>query len=90
MFDTAFSIINDVSKAEKLLAKMRNNPRDWVLNDVNTVCSQFGLEIRTGKGSHHVVTHTSITTMVTIPAHRPIKSIYIKKLVELIDRVRSI
>jgi len=90
IFDTILSIIVGVGKAEKLLAKMRNNPRDWVLNDVNTVCSQFGLEIRTGKGSHHVVSHSSVATMVTIPAHRPIKPIYIKKLVELIDRVRSI
>jgi predicted RNA binding protein YcfA (HicA-like mRNA interferase family) len=64
---------------------MRNNPRDWTINDVKTVCKQFGLEFRTGKGSHHVVSRPDTVTMVTLPAHRPIKPIYIKKLLELIE-----
>jgi predicted RNA binding protein YcfA (HicA-like mRNA interferase family) len=79
-----------MSKAGKLLAKMRNNPRDWNLENVITVCQQNGLDIRAGKGSHHVVSHSSTTTMVTVPAHRPIKPIYIRMLVELIDQVRSL
>lgn len=69
---------------------MRDNPRDWTLENVITVCQQNGLDIRAGKSSHHVVNHSELPTMVTVPAHRPIKPIYIKKLVELIDQVRSL
>ena len=78
-----------MSRADKLLAKMRNNPRDWNLENVKTVCSHYGLEARPGKGSHYVISHTDLPTMVTLPAHRPIKPIYIKMLIELIDQVRS-
>ena len=79
-----------MSKADKFLEKMRNNPRDWNLENVITACNQNGLDIRAGKGSHHVVSHEKLPMMVTIPAHRPIKPIYIKKLVELIDKVREL
>ena len=77
-----------MSKADKLLQKMRNNPRDWTLENVVTVCQQNGLDIRAGKGSHYVVSHPELSTMLTVPAHRPIKPIYIKKLIELIDQGR--
>ena len=78
----------DMSIAAKLLNKMRNNPLGWSVSDVKSVSAKFGLNIRDGKGSHFVVYHPSIPTILTIPAKRPIKPVYIKMLIELIDQTR--
>jgi len=79
-----------MSKAAKLLSKMRNNPLGWSVSEVKTVSVKCGLNIRDGKGSHFVVYHPSIPTILTIPAKRPIKPVYIRMLIELIDQRRSL
>lgn len=68
---------------------MRNNPRDWRIEDIIAVAKKYDLLIRVQGGSHHVFGHPGIMESVTIPAHRPIKPIYIKHFVELIDKVRG-
>ena len=70
-----------------LLARMRANPAgDWTIADVERLCAAFGLLWRPGKGTSHVsIKHTSSMTILTIPAHRPIKAIYIRKLVRYIE-----
>ena len=74
-----------MSKADKLLAKMRNNPRDWRLDELRTVATKFGFKERDAKGSHVVFGHASLAMALTVPAKRPIKPIYIRKLIEMID-----
>ena len=78
-----------MSRAEKLLDRMRRNPRgDWTIGDVETVCRRHGVECCAPKrGSHYDVSHPSMSTILTIPARRPIKAIYIEQLVEFIDAV---
>lgn len=39
------------------------------------------------KGSHYKVKHESQTAILTIPAHRPIKPVYIVELVRFVDAV---
>lgn len=72
----------------KLLERMRANPRDWRIENVITVCEAFGLACTPPrKGSHYKVKHESQAEMLTIPAHRPIKPVYIADLVRFIDGV---
>ena len=67
---------------------MRANPRDWRIGNVITVCEAFGLTCTPPrKGSHYKVKHESQAEMLTIPAHRPIKPVYIADLVRFIDGV---
>lgn len=69
-----------------LLDQMRRNPtRDWHIRDVETVCRQYGLLFRAEKGSHCNVKHPSAQEILTIPARRPIKPVYIRKLVRYIE-----
>lgn len=42
---------------------------------------------RSGSGSHYKVGHPSQAEIVTIPARRPIKPVYIRKLVAFIRRL---
>jgi len=77
-----------VGRGEKLLERMRANPRDWRIEDVLRLCAAFGAACTPPKkGSHYKVRHVSQDEILTIPAHRPIKPVYIADLVRFIERV---
>lgn len=77
-----------MGRSDKLLERMRSNPRDWRIEDVARVCSTFGAACTPPKkGSHYKVKHPSQDEILTIPAHRPIKPVYITDLVRFIERV---
>lgn len=79
-----------MSKADKLLEQMRNNPRDWRIEDVKTVAQSLSIDWRNMGGSHHVFGISGIPEKVCIPAHRPIKPAYIRQFVALIDKIREL
>jgi predicted RNA binding protein YcfA (HicA-like mRNA interferase family) len=56
-----------VSKGDKILQQMQNNPLDW-----------------RQRGTSHVVFVRSDGRTLPVPAHRPIKPIYIKKFVDFV------
>ena len=68
---------------KSLLEQMEANPKKgWKIRDVERLCSQVGLEIYPPKnGSHYKVCSEKLRDILTVPAHRPIKPIYIKSLV---------
>ncbi|HEX8309602.1 MAG TPA: type II toxin-antitoxin system HicA family toxin [Allosphingosinicella sp.] len=69
---------------------MRDNPRDWRIEDVATVCAAFRIACTPPrKGSHYKVKHESQSEMLTVPAHRPVKPWYIEALVEFVDAVKE-
>jgi predicted RNA binding protein YcfA (HicA-like mRNA interferase family) len=69
-----------------LLDRMRHNPAgDWQIQDVETICREHGLLFRHGKGSHAHAKHPAARELLTIPARRPIKPVYIRKLVRYIE-----
>jgi hypothetical protein len=72
---------------DDLLAQMRRNPAaDWTIADVQKLCRRYGLLYRPGSGtSHNQVKHPRAKQIVTVPARRPIKPVYIRKLVRYID-----
>jgi hypothetical protein len=77
-----------MSKADKLLEKMRNNPLDWRIDDLKTVARAHNIEWRQPGTSHVTFRHLN-GSKITVPAHRPIKPIYIKKFVRLVDEGRG-
>ena len=70
-----------------LFDRMRRNPAgDWNIRDVEALCREHGLLFRAGKGTSHChAKHPSAREILTIPARRPIKSVYIRKLVRYIE-----
>lgn len=78
-----------MNTATKLLNAMRQNPNDWGMGKLHTVAKQHGLEVRSTGGSHHVFSHPSVKDPLSVPAHRPIKAIYIKRFVALIDQIQE-
>jgi predicted RNA binding protein YcfA (HicA-like mRNA interferase family) len=72
--------------ASDLLDRMRRNPAaDWHIRDVEAVCHEYGLLFRASKGSHCHAKHPAAREILTIPARRPIKPVYIRKLVRYIE-----
>lgn len=77
-----------MARGEKLLERMRANPRDWRIEDVQALCEAFGVACTAPrKGSHYKVKHVSQADMLTVPARRPIKPAYIADLVRFVDAV---
>ncbi len=74
-----------MGKAEKLLQQMKSNPKaDWTPDHVKTLCKAFGLTFRQRGTSHAVITNIK-GGHLTVPMHKPIKPLYIKRLVALIE-----
>ena len=76
-----------MSKIEKLLEKMRRNPRDWRIEDLEALALRYGLEVRQPSGSHAVFFHEATGKQLSVPAKRPIKPIYITAFLALLDEI---
>lgn len=74
-----------MSKIDKLLEKMRQNPRDWRIEDFKAVAERFNIDHRQPGGSH-VTFRFPNKEKLTVPARKPIKPIYIKLFIDLLDR----
>ena len=70
------------------LDRMRANPAgDWKIADVEAVCQENGVRCvpPRGGGSHYKVSHPSQRDILTVPNRRPVKPVYIRKLVRFIE-----
>ncbi len=82
--DVARSIIYLVNTAAKLFQAMRSNPLDWKLAQLQTVARQNGIDWRNVGTSHCVFVRPDGKTL-PVPVRRPIKPIYVKKFLELVE-----
>ena len=73
-----------MNTATKLLIAMRRNPLDWQIAQLQTIARQHSVDWRHDKSSHCVFVRQDGRTL-SVPAHRPIKPIYIRKFIELIE-----
>jgi predicted RNA binding protein YcfA (HicA-like mRNA interferase family) len=80
-----------VAKAAKTLAAMRSNPQGWAIADVERVCAHVGLKCSAPRrGSHYKVSHPDLAEILTVPFKRPIKPVYIRELLRMIERLETI
>lgn len=80
-----------MNKRTKLLEAMRNNPRgDWRIDDLLSVSRQLGIEVRNDGGSHHVFSFPGIALAPCVPAHRPIKPVYVRQFLELVKMAQEV
>lgn len=68
---------------------MKRDPRrGWTIDDVKHVCRSFGVHpYAPARGSHYVLAHPSIEGLLTVPAARPIKPVYILLVADLLESV---
>jgi len=76
-----------MSSRDKTLARMRSNPRDWRIEDLETLALHFGLAVRKPGGSHVIFFHEELAEMLSVPSRRPIKPVYVRRFVAMLDEV---
>ncbi len=74
-----------MTRAAKILEQMKANPRDWRIESLRAVAEAHGLFHRQPGGSHVIFRHPN-GAMLSVPARRPIKPIYVKKFVQLLEK----
>lgn len=73
-----------MSTRDKLLKQMINNPAgDWRIETLQALAKKHGLEWRQ-PGTSHVTFRRADGAKVTVPAHKPIKAVYIKQFIALV------
>lgn len=77
-----------MSKRDKRLRKIRNNPKNVSFDELQTILLSFGFELDRVTGSHHVffIETDDERKILTVPFRRPVKPVYVKKAVQLIDK----
>jgi hypothetical protein len=78
-----------MTTAEKTIERMRNNPRDWRIDDLLAVAARHGIEVRNHGGSHHVLSAPGIVESLCVPAHRPIKPVYVRRFIAMLDAIKE-
>jgi hypothetical protein len=74
-----------MSQREKIIQSMKQNPKkDWCIEDLKKLAHQHNIDYRQ-PGSSHVTFRTQTGNKLTVPARRPIKPVYIKLFVELLE-----
>jgi hypothetical protein len=78
-----------MTRADKTLEAMRANLRDWRIGSFEAVAAAFGANVRKRGASHVVFEHPRLAEALSVPARRPIKPVYIRRFVALIEAVKT-
>jgi hypothetical protein len=78
--------------AGKTLQKMRKTQMSWRIEELQAVAEENFVEWRRpGRGGSHVIFSASgVREIVSVPAKRSIKPVYVKQFLALIDAVGGI
>ncbi|TPG17590.1 type II toxin-antitoxin system HicA family toxin [Sphingomonas koreensis] len=76
-----------MARKEKLYLAMKANPHgDWSIREVAALCRAYDITCAAPtRGSHYTLSHPAVPGHLTVPAHRPIKPIYIRLLIAMIE-----
>ena len=77
--------------SDKTIQKMRANQAGWRIEDLTGVAAGAGVEWRRpGRGGSHVIFSVSgVREIVSVPSKRPIKPVYVKQFLALIDAAKE-
>ena len=73
-----------MSKKDKLIEHIRNNPKNVRFEDLRKILESIGYTAINNGGSHYVFTKEN-SIPLTIPYKRPVKVIYVKHVIKILD-----
>ena len=73
-----------MSKHIKTIQRIINNPHNVSFDDLDKILRGMGYESRNNGSSHYVYSKEGCFP-VTVPKHKPVKEIYVKKVIELLE-----
>lgn len=73
-------------RRRKLVERILRNPKDVSFEEVRQVLEAFDYECRqpSGGGSHYTFRKPG-TNPITVPKNKPVKEVYIKNIIRLLD-----
>ncbi len=76
-------------KLQKLLERIRQNPKNVSFKDLSKVLEAYGFELKRTKGIHNsfVGRISGKSILLVIPYNEPLKIVYVKKALEHIDQI---
>ena len=78
-----------MGKREKLLEKLRNNPRNVSFEDLDKLLRWYGFVCRPPRGGSHYFYKRRGCRPISVPRHKPVGSIYVKRAVALIEECEN-
>jgi predicted RNA binding protein YcfA (HicA-like mRNA interferase family) len=78
-----------MSKREKRLQRLRQNPKNVSFDELKQVLEDYGFEHVRTAGSHHtfIAQTAGYDWRLTIPFNRPIKQAYVMQALTAIDQI---
>ena len=73
-----------MSKKEKLIEAIKNNPKNVRFEDLKKILENIGYTVINNGGSHYVFTKENSISL-TIPYKRPVKVVYVKQVIKIIE-----
>ncbi len=73
-----------MSRKDKLIEAIKNNPKNVKFEDLKKILESLGYTAVNRGGSHYVFTKESSISL-TIPYKRPVKVIYVKQVIKIIE-----
>lgn len=74
-----------MSRKRKLYEKLKNNPQSGTFEDVDNLLQWCGFELRRVTGAHHIYKRAGHDLVVTVPRHKPLKTVYVKTALALFE-----
>lgn len=78
-----------MSRRDKLIERMRNNPRDVKFEQLRSLLLYHCFAERCNGTSHYIFTHPG-TDPIPIPYNRPVKAIYVIRVLRAIDDIKEV
>jgi len=72
-----------MSKKDKLIKTMKNNPKDVSFEEIKRLLENNGYTCH-NSGSSHFVFRKENSPHITIPYNKPIKAIYVKQVLAIL------
>ena len=73
-----------MSKKDKLINFIKNNPKNVRFEDLKKILKDIGYVARNRSGSHYIFTR-EYSKPITIPYKRPVKIIYVKQVLRILE-----
>ena len=75
-----------MSKLEKLLERIRNNPKNVRFEELDKILIHYGFTKRQSSGGSSHYYYTKGEKLLSVPFHKPhIKVIYVERAIELLE-----
>ena len=78
-----------MSKKDKLLKDIRNNPKNVRFDALQNLLLGYGFKVSAPRGGSSHYTFSRGIYRITIPKDNPVNKVYVKKVIQIIDELEK-